>query len=606
MHIRNFSFLFIVMAYCFIAKASIYYISTGGDDGNTGTNPDAPWQNCPGMQGWSGSGSLSAGDTVYFNRGDTWEVSGGAAVLQVTGGVFYDGATWGTGTRAVFRTSADLSRSVIAILKDHATVPTVVRGFEADAGGTITSGIGINHPQMENPLPGATKRIEDCIIHDIMSYSAQNTYKYGIVISNWNGEYHVKNVEIINCKVYNISRGGINLYPGNDIPGNRVENVLVRGNEVWNIGMDPDYAGSCLAIKNHVINAVVEYNYVHDPIRGIGIGVSTHPEEGFIGPENAIIRHNIIANSKHAGMYITSWGPLSLAIYGNIIMNSTYHAINLTNQLIDSLSIRIYNNTMVNNYPGSQWAEQIRISCKDATISALEVCNNLIYTTDSTRAMLDDHGLLNAHFNNLYYKSLGGTLVIINGTTYTASNIATWEPTCLTGDPLFYITSDLPTGFTGTYGVDMRPNTDGLTLTESSPAKDKGASLGDSYKSSINTTPRPYGDAWDIGAYEYNGVIAIHPNQDMPSINKSIFYIVSTNAGALFTYTGNFKDHITISIYDVSGRLIKQLPLNAFSETRSVKWDGCDTKGKRCGAGCYVALLSNFRHTLARLFVFSR
>ena len=584
------------------SNGTIYYVSTTGDDNDTGISPDTPWQNCPGMQGWTGSATLAAGDTVYFNSEDTWEVSGGAAVLQVIGGVYYDGTTWGNGTRAVFRTSADLTRSVIAILKDHETIPTVVRGFEADAGGTITTGVGINHPQMENPLLGATKRIEDCIIHDVMSYSAQNTYKYGIVISNWNGQYHVKNVEIINCKVYNISRGGINLYPGNDIPENLVENVLVRGNEVWATGMDPDYAGSCLAIKNHVVNAVVEYNYVHDPVRGIGIGVSTHPEEGFIGPRNAVIRHNIIANSKHSGMYITSWGPVSLAIYGNIILNSTYHAINLTNNLRDSLSIRIYNNTMVNNYPGSQWAEQIRISSNEATVSALEVSNNLIYTTDSTRSMLDDYGLLTMHTNNLYYKSIGGTLVTVNGTTYTASNITSWEPSAVTDDPLFYSISSMPTGFIGTYGVDMRPNTDGLTLTESSPAKDKGTALSDSYKSSINTTPRPYGNAWDIGAYEYNGVIAIHPDKNLLKMKKSVFHISRTGTGVLFTYSGSMKDITIISIYDLSGRLIHQLPLNA----PVMLWDGSNRNGKKCPVGCYVAQLHNSRQTIAQRFIFSR
>jgi hypothetical protein len=300
-------------------------------------------------------------------------------------------------------------------------------------------------------------------------------------------------------------------------------------------------------------------------------------------------------------MYITSWGPVSLAIYGNIIMNSTYHAINLTNNLRDSLSIRIYNNTMVNNYPGSQWAEQVRISCNEATVSTLEVSNNLIYTTDSTRSMLDDYGLLTAHTNNLYYKSIGGTLVIVNGTTYTASNITTWEPTAVIDNPLFYSINSLPTGFIGTYDVDMRPNTDGFTLTETSPAKDKGAALGDSYKSSINTTPRPYGNAWDIGAYEYNGVIGILPDNHI-SLKKSIFDIAITKSGILFTYSGKTKDVTVIDIYNLSGKKIHRLPLNA----PMVMWDCSNRSGKRLPAGCYIAHLSDSQPRITRRFVFSR
>jgi len=49
-------------------------------------------------------------------------------------------------------------------------------------------------------------------------------------------------------------------------------------------------------------------------------------------------------------------------------------------------------------------------------------------------------------------------LVIDKGTTYNADNIGSWEATAIKDDPLYYNTSQLPTGFTGTFGVDMKPN----------------------------------------------------------------------------------------------------------------------------------------------------
>ena len=136
---KSFRTVLILLTLFSLLYSATYYVSSSGDDTNAGTAQDASWKNCPGMPGWSGSATLQAGDTVFFNNADTWEVSSGLAVLQVTGGVFYDGTTWGTGSRAIFRAKTDLNRSVIAMLKDDPTIPTVVKGFEADAGGTITT-----------------------------------------------------------------------------------------------------------------------------------------------------------------------------------------------------------------------------------------------------------------------------------------------------------------------------------------------------------------------------------------------------------------------------------------------------------------------------------
>ncbi len=581
--------ILILLTLLTLLYSATYYVSSSGDDTNAGTDQDAPWQNCPGMPGWSGSATLQAGDTVFFNNTDTWEVSSGSAVLQVTGGVFYDGITWGSGSRAIFRAKADLNRSVITMLKDHDKIHTVVKGFEVDAGGTVTTGIGMNHPQMENTLLGKTKRIEDCIVHDVMSSSAQGTYKYGIVISNRGAKYQVKNVEILNCKVYNISRGCINLYPGNDTGANWVEDVLVRGNECRNAGMDPDYGGSLLAVKNHVIDAVVEYNYVHDPARGIGIGISNHPEPGFTGPENLIIRHNIIANSKHAGMYIQDGGDKSISIYGNIIMNSKYQGIILTEDLTGRLSIQIYNNTLYNNYTESEWSAQIRILCKDASITSLDVHNNLIYSTGPGRALLDDYGVVKKHMNNCYYKTQGGNLVIADGKTYTAADISKWEPYAVTDDPLLFNPAKPPTGFTGTWNVDMKPNTDGLNLTENSPAKDYGAPIGTSVRSSINTVTRPYGDGWDIGAYEFNGVLPVKEKKEL--IECAGLQIVNVRNGIRFAFNGNLKENPEIWIYNLSGNAIVQLSNQTSKGT--VFWDGNTTMGMKCATGCYVVYVQS-------------
>jgi hypothetical protein len=493
------------------ANGATYYVDIDhpqASDSNPG-DESLPWKHCPGMPGWSGSAELQAGDIVYFNNAATWTVSSASAIIQVVGGVTYDGKTWGSGSRATLRATGGLARSVINFMTDHPTEPTVVRGFEVDANNQLTSGIGINWPQSSGSLTGATKRIEDCDVHGVYSRSSQGQYEYGIVISSgWGGSRTVSNVEVLDCKVYDISRGGINVYSANDDPSSGISNVLVRGNEIYHIGTDPNYAGSALPLKNHVVNVIVEYNNIHHPTRGIGMGISTHPEPGFIGPENAIIRHNIIRESQHCGIFFQGGGDKSVDIYGNLIIENKYEGIRLALSLSDSLAVRIYNNTFYHNYE-AEWSHELRIESNSADISLLEVKNNLFYAASTTRTLGDDDGDITAHSNNIHYRPGGGTLVTANGLSYTASNINSWEPTALTGDPLLKDPSDLPSGFIGTYGVDMEPDTDGLNITAASPAKDYGISLGSAYNSSINSIARPNGVGWDVGAYEFAPILAL-------------------------------------------------------------------------------------------------
>jgi hypothetical protein len=93
-------------------------------------------------------------------------------------------------------------------------------------------------------------------------------------------------------------------------------------------------------------------------------------------------------------------------------------------------------------------------------------------------------------------------------TTLSAAQIqSAWETTAQITNPNF-TGGTLPTGFTGTYGINMVPNTNYFSII-SGDALNNGATLGSPYNGSINraglATPftRPQGAAYDIGAYEY-------------------------------------------------------------------------------------------------------
>jgi len=490
-------FVFINVSY-----AATYYVSSSnGNDSNPGTS-NSPWEYCPGMAGWTGLATLSAGDVVFFNNADTWIASSGNAILQVEGGVTYIGDSWGPGTRAIFRAMGDLRRSVINFMEDHATYETVVQGFEVDGNDYYTSGIAIYYPNytIGVALNRAVKRIENCVVHNIDSVAASGQYAYGIIIRGDNGTSYVENVEILDTVVYNISRGAINLYPHTNNSNDRIGNITIRGCETYSSadGSDPGYnAGQGLLIKGNVYNLVAEYNHFHGSNGSTGVGVLLAAAEGHTtGPSNITIRYNLVNNTSGDNIQITNSASMSADFYGNVIWGSGYDtAVKITPSLAGTQSLKFYNNTFFD--------DNVRIWSNSATYSALEFKNNIFYETDAT-PLTDDEGEITSHNNNIYYRSGDGILVSLRGNLYTSSNLTSYEASALSSEPAFNNTSNLPSGFTGTYGVNLSTNTEGLNISASSPTKDGGVSLGDTYNGSINSVVRPDGNAWDIGAYEHD------------------------------------------------------------------------------------------------------
>jgi hypothetical protein len=484
------------------ADAATYYVDqTAGNDNNLGTSPGAAWKNSPGMIAYAGSGNLSAGDTVYFDRGDTWFVTGTQGIYLV-GGVTYIGDSFGTGTRATIRATADLDAGVVRF-RDHATVATVFRGFDVDANHRVTNGVDINGAFC-SALIGATKRVQNIVVHN--TYSEQNSgqYRYGIIISNHGGTIcNTENVEILDSIVHDTSRDAIVLYPGDENAACRIKNITVRNSEAYNTGQDPGYCcGAGIAVKGFVEDATIEYNYVHN-VKGASIFVNSNQTNHFgTGPTNVHIRYNIVTNSTQNGailVYDGSGGndPKDLKIYGNIIYNSTANGgLVLHNNLVGSLKVLVYNNTFYN--------AAVIVENSSATFTTLEFKNNIVQYAGGV-PLTDSARKITSHSNNIYSGG-GGTVVSAGGTSYSASNLSTYEPTASPANPMFKNAAALPTGFNGSFGVNLAPNVDGLSLLAGSPGIDHGVALATTYAGAINTVARPGGGVWDIGAYEAGGL----------------------------------------------------------------------------------------------------
>jgi hypothetical protein len=489
-----------LLAATLTAKAAIYYVdANAGSDRNAGTSPSTPWQNCPGMKAYVGPGFLRPGDTVYFNRGATWRLAAGTQGLYLVGGVTYVGNVWGSGTdKAHLIATTNLDYGLVRF-RDNPTYPTVFQGFNVNANGTVTTGVDINHAQW-TLMNGALKRVQDCEVQHVWSLETLNQYKYGIIVSNHGGlNGYAENVEIIHCLVHDISRTGIALYPGDENANCRIKNMTVRGCEVYNTGQDPDFdGGSGIMAKGYVQDAVIEYNYVHDTKGPLLFLCSNQTNHFGVGLVNIHLRYNLLHSSTNQGsirLYSTTSGsdPKDAKIYGNLAFNSS-SGFYLGPDVGNTVSLLVYNNTFYN--------AKVLIDNSRAKFTVFEFKNNLM-SHNGVVTLTDNYGRIVVHSNNLFYRSDGGTLVHSNGLNYSASNlIQSYEPSALVSNPLFKNVANLPSGFAGSYGTNLAPNNDGLSLRLGSPGINTGVTLSSTFDNSINSIVRPAGGGWDLGAYE--------------------------------------------------------------------------------------------------------
>jgi hypothetical protein len=449
------------------------------------------------MSSYNGAVSLKPGDIVYFNRADTWLVTGTQG-LHLVGGVTYIGDAWGTGSKAEIKANGDLEAGVVRF-RDHAAVPTIFKGFNVNGNGKVTSGIDINH-RYWSLMNGATKRVENCEVHHTWSRTSSGQYKYGIIISNHGGTGgYAENVEIVNCLVHDTSRDAICLYPGDENADCRIKNITVIGSVIYNTGQDPDYgAGAGILVKGYVQDATIEFNTIRDT-KGAGIFINGNETNHFgVGPANIHVRYNIVNTpTVHGGLriYDTGADPKDVKIYGNLFLNNTSTGGLSMDSNSGTLNLLVSNNTFYNAF--------VRFTNHTSSITNLDFKNNLIYCT-SDIPMMANAGNIKQHGNNIYYHRGSGTLVVIGGTSYTAANLGSFEPSAFSGNPSFKDTNNLPTGFSGTYGINLAPNADGLSLQAGSIGINSGASLSTAYSGSVNSINRPAGNAWDIGSYEYS------------------------------------------------------------------------------------------------------
>jgi hypothetical protein len=301
-------------------------------------------------------------------------------------------------------------------------------------------------------------------------------------------------------------------------------------------GTRGDLAGHGIIVVNDADNVTIEFCNSYNN-RGLGMWVRTSPlSEGgsniFGGPTNLHIRYNVFHDNVRGGLQFTNprGETIRASVYSNLIfnngkttdgnvdasdlaINSCAQTVNYSSNSYAESEINIYNNTFFNTTNECKNLPSVVGISIDSTIITgtpiFRFINNIIYSGVPGYVPINDGGGQLTHSNNLIYRTSSelDTHVKSNGTAYNRSGVKTWEQSAKITIPAFN-GGTLPTGFTGTYGINLVPNTSYFVV-KSGDALNNGAKLGDSYIGCINgaglATPitRPQGSAYDIGAYEY-------------------------------------------------------------------------------------------------------
>lgn len=501
--------------------ATEYYVTTGGSDGNSGTGPSTPWRTLS----YAESKATQPGDIVYLKRGDVWDLSSAFAITHggnSQGYITWDGGSWGTGDRAVIRTSNDRSWGNNAIVNIITCSYVNFKNIIIDGQNRQADGLIIGGNQ---GYSGRTQNnehhiiIENVNILDTGNYTSYNNAFLAQPFYNDMSDILVENLYIDGC-----DDQGITLYPGRSDAGatpSELSNVVLRNCYVTNYGRRGAESSAGVIINNDITNVLMEYCTViaGSEARGKGITISNNePINGYY-PKGLVLRYNIIANAPEDAVYIQDGGAVTADLYGNVVYGSQRYGIFIDGGPAGDFSgaaFKIFNNTLYHN--GSYGF--VTSSAQVNGSPVVELKNNIIYAVGSEIAVGDISNIITSHSNNDIFNSSGDVNAVrIGGSYYRLSAVRNWEATAQSANPQFKSLGDPPTLVTDSTG----PNTDGLSLLDGSPAIDSGVDLGGSYAGSINLVTRPGGAGWDIGAYEQGGIVnVLNPPKNLRIINNSM------------------------------------------------------------------------------------
>ena len=347
--------IFFSMTMVVYAAGTKYYVSPGGDNGNSGTI-DKPWKSIN-----YAAKKLKAGDTLYVREGvynETVDIpvsgssSGGyititaysseKAVLDGTG---LDPKEIGDGMHAMINISDKSFIKIVGLeIKNYTTTvqESCISGINVD-GACQNIEIRNNYVHSIKNLAEVDDDLNGRDAHGICVYGTGTKAISGLVIDGntitdcvlgssesltVNG--NVDGFAVTNNKVYNNDNIGI-CFIGYEEFGpteatDRARNGVCRGNIVYNIDSygNPAYGEDKSAdgiYCDGATNIVIEKNIVHH----VNFGIELASEHKGKSTSNITVRDNVVYNCENAGLALGGYDKQRGNSTDNIITNNTFY-----------------------------------------------------------------------------------------------------------------------------------------------------------------------------------------------------------------------------------------------------------------------------------------
>jgi hypothetical protein len=466
-----------------------YYVSTSGDNGNTGLDVDHPWATLE----YAESHATTAGDIIALKKGDTWtlddgfEIShGGSAGTYIT----WDGNLWGTGSKAIILSGNQVHWNRLCHIA--ACDYLIVQNITFDVNHHNVSGIVIGGDEESvGPTSQNDERyitIKDC---DVLDTGDGTSYMLAILVQTKYTDMY--NISVDGCYISYSSSYGVCFYMDRYAdPEDRkvLHNGYIGNNYITLCGQYSGGPAHHIFLNNGIDGCIIEHNTIEQGASGNapGISLSYSTDDLPHRPRNITIRYNNVTVTTQEAFCI--FEPLDdvVNVYYNIFRGTDTDqyksVVSLWTGAYTGASMTFYNNVII-----SETDESYESACfmnyDSGNHSTFR--NNILVSTGTLHGSpLIQLGTANniTHSNNSFHRTLAGSDVhfVDNGVTeYTRTDVDTWEASCVEGDPVFV------TNYTD------------LHLQVTSPCINEGYNVGLSVDLDNNAVSYPC----ELGVYEY-------------------------------------------------------------------------------------------------------
>jgi hypothetical protein len=441
--------------------ATIYYVSPGGSNGNSGTSLTASWQTINYAVNYSG---LTGGDVIYIRAGTYFE----KVIMQKSGAV---------GNNI---TVSNYNSEEVIVDGTNITAPSPFYNFaaifELRGSNVILNGIKAKNARWDKTCSGIVVLGPSVLNVTVQYCVTYNTSSSGIAIHGNTTDYSgCINITIKNCDISEAVCGG---YQENLSIADGVDGFTICWNKVHDSKTAPDGPSQNIPLgidaKTNVRNGKIYNNEVYGLDYAGGIYIDGYDKTAY----NIDIYNNSVHNNARSGISIGAeqgGGDYNINVYNNIIYKNNEHGFNINGSNISTPNnihdVKFYNNTVYGNgyyglYPNNPNCYNVQIK---NNIVSQNVWSNAVNLTSSNKNNITvDYNIFNG-VNQAFHP---GT------ESYYGTNAITSDP------------------------VLAYPGGNNYRLQSTSPARNAGtSSLAASTDADANG--RPLGGAYDMGAYEY-------------------------------------------------------------------------------------------------------